>query len=270
MLQLSEVVAEKDLEEKGILHITTRLLSRRGFHFPVSQIENYLKLGKIAWFFDGLDEIVSVEKRALVVQHINELVTNFLPTGNRIIVTSRPAAIHVVNLLPALHKLEIRTLAERVLKIKLVDSPKGVVLDEQDNSKSSSTLINQLLKDCQAKPGVARLAQNPLLLTLLIMIYANSGSPSAKRHLIYEQAILTLATVRGREAGHSPISVQDLRERLGAVALSVYKKESGLLPSRKEVCEIVKGVNVGSRPGQVVEVSCPGQGQIELRAIPAT
>ena len=102
--------------------------------------------------------------------------------------------------------------------------------------------INQLLHDCQQNPGVGRLAQNPLLLTLLILIYANSGAPSAKRHLIYEQAIQTLASVRGREAGHTPISVQDLRERLGAVAISVYKKESGLLPSRKEVCDIVQAV----------------------------
>jgi hypothetical protein len=262
MLQLSELVAENDLEEKGLFVVTSRLLARRGFLFPESEIENYTKNGRVAWFFDGLDEVVSVEKRAIVVQHINQLVSQFLPIGNRIIVTSRPAAIHVVNLLPTLHKLEIqgfthveiRTLAERILRVKLADSADGLVLDEGEVAKGHEQLIDQLISDCQVNPGVARLAQNPLLLTLLIMIYANSGAPSAKRHRIYEQAIQTLASVRGREAGHSPISAQDLRERLGAVALSVYKKESGLLPSRNEVCEVVKSVMSRQR-GENVSVA---------------
>lgn len=255
MVQLSELVAEKDLEEKGLVAIASRLLARRGLAFPEGALEEYSKLGRIAWFFDGLDEVVSVERRALVVQRINELVTSTLKTGNRVIVTSRPAAIHVVNLLPTLHKLEIqglseaeiRMLAERILRLKLVTSGDVLIVDEGATSRAHGILVSQLVSDCQQNPGVGRLAQNPLLLTLLILIYANSGAPSAKRHLIYEQAIQTLASVRGREAGHTPISVQDLRERLGAVAISVYKKESGLLPSRKEVCDIVQAVMSSQR-----------------------
>jgi hypothetical protein len=145
--------------------------------------------------------------------------------GNRFVVISRPAGLHVVNLLPTLHRLElqgfneaeIRTLAERVLSLRLVESQEGVLLDEKKPSPKNSALIDKLLEDSRRNPGVARLAQNPLLLTLLILIYANSGVASAKRHRIYEDAIRTLSSVRGREAGFIPISAQDLRERLGAV-----------------------------------------------------
>jgi hypothetical protein len=259
MILLSEAAGEKDLEAKGLLAIASRLLERRGFSFPETDLEVYSKQGKIAWFFDGLDEVVSVERRAVIVQHINEMVTKSLVTGDRVTVTSRPAAIHVVNLLPSLHKLEIqglseeniRTLAENILKLKLVETSDGVVLDNGGNaSRTNESLINQLLLDCKQNPGVGRLAQNPLLLTLLILIYANAGAPSAKRHRIYEQAIQTLATVRGREAGHakvSAVSAEDLRQRLGAVALSVYNKTSGLLPSRDEVCEVVRNVMTQQR-----------------------
>ena len=145
----------------------------------------------------------------------------------------------------------MRLLAARILRLKVSETNDGVILDEGSPRRKENSLIDQLIADCKANPGVARLAQNPLLLTLLIMIYANAGAPSAKRHLIYEQAIQTLASVRGRETGHQAISAQDLRERLGAVALSVYKKESGLLPSKLEVCEVVRAVMKRQRNEEV-------------------
>ena len=265
MVQLSEVVREKDLESGKLVEIASRLLARRGLSLPLKELDNLSKQGRVAWFFDGLDEVVSIEKRATAVQRINELVEQTLALGNRIIVTSRPAAVRVVNLLPALRNLQIQgfsesqmeTLAQRVLSTKVIDTPTGAILDQTARAQNHQTIIKQLLDDCKSKPGVARLAQNPLLLTLLIIIYANSGAPSAKRHVIYGQAIDTLASVRGRETGHQPISPQDLRERLGAVALSVYKKESGLLPSRKEVCSVVHGVMERQlkRPVTLVEAS---------------
>jgi calcineurin-like phosphoesterase family protein len=238
MVPLSQAAAEADLEKAGLLKVASRLIERRGFYLPPDKINELLKQGRLALFFDGLDEVVSVEKRALVVQHINDVVTYAIPLGNRV----------VVNLLPALRQLElhglsdseIRTLATRILTLKLAETTEGVIIDDKELKLSDNSIIKQLLEDCAEKPGVARFASNPLLLTLLVMIYANSGAPSAKRHRIYEEAIKTLASVRGRQAGHPPVSVQDLRERLGAVALSVYRKESGFLPTLGEVTEIVR------------------------------
>lgn len=251
MIPLSQAAAEADLETVGIMQIASRLLERRGFFLPIDRLNELLREGRLALFFDGLDEVVSVEKRALIVQHINDIVTQYLSLGNRVVVTSRPAAVNVVNLLPTLRQLElqglteieIRTLANRILTLKLTETSEGsIVIADKDPNAADSYIIKQLLADCAEKPGVARFASNPLLLTLLVMIYANSGAPSAKRHRIYEEAIKTLASVRGRQAGHTPISVQDLRERLGAVALSVYRKESGFLPTLGEVTEIVRAV----------------------------
>jgi hypothetical protein len=262
MVPLSQAAAEDDLQTAGLLQVASRLLSRRGLYFPFDTMEEILRQGRLALFFDGLDEVVSVEKRALVVQHINDLVTRCLPLGNRVVVTSRPAAMNVVNLLPSLRKLElqglteteIRKLASRILTLKLSETTEGVIIDEKQSGTPDSAVVRQLLRDCAEKPGVARLAKNPLLLTLLVMIYANSGAPSAKRHRIYEEAIKTLASVRGRQTGHDPVSVQDLRERLGAVALSVYRKESGFLPTRGEVTEIVRGVMSRQRGETVAKV----------------
>jgi hypothetical protein len=260
MVQLSELVAEKEFSLEKIYEAISALLERRGLPFPAADIETLSSEGRIAWFFDGLDEVVSIEKRSLVVKHINSIVERHVPVGCRVVVTSRPAAVHVVNLLPSLHKLELQglsdteiyNLAARILSFKIKDDDQGVILDEMPARKGQNQLINQLIADCKSNPGVGRLARNPLLLTLLIMIYANSGAPSAKRHRIYQDAIQTLASVRRREAGHQPISVQDLKMRLGAVAISVYRRSSGLLPSRKEVRKIVQEVMSNQRGGEEV------------------
>lgn len=81
----------------------------------------------------------------------------------------------------------------------------------------------------------------PTTLDLVNNDLVNSGAPSAKRHRIYEEAIKTLASVVGVKLTSTNL-VQDLRERLGAIALSVYKKESGILPIRSEVANVVRGV----------------------------
>ena len=248
MVSLSEVVSEQDLDSKGLFPIISRILERRGLLLPSDEMNRLSLDGRLAFFFDGVDEVVSVEKRSLVVKLINELVTERLTVGNRVVVTSRPAAVQVVNILPSLHRLELqgltesemRTLAERLLNLNLSGNQDGIHLSQGTMRQDQHILISQLVADCAKNAGISRMAKNPLLLTLLIIIYANSGAPSAKRHLIYEEAIKTLASVRSHEAGHRRVSLQDLRERLGAVALSVYRKESGLLPSRSEVRSIVR------------------------------
>jgi len=261
MIQLSEAISEHDFEKVGIIEIAARLIARKGMSFPASKISEFSKSGKLAWFFDGLDEVVSIERRAVVVDAINKLISETTKFGNRVVVTSRPAAIHVVNLLPSLHRLEIQGLSDedigilafRILQMRLADSEEGVVIHQGQQAARHESLVAKLLTDCRLNPGVARLAQNPLLLTLLIMIYANSGAPSAKRHIIYEQAIQTLASVRGREAGHSPIAASDIRVRLGAVALSIYKKDSGIIPTLDEVTKVIQKTMESQRAKSVTE-----------------
>ena len=62
MVLLSEVVAEDDLEKAGLFVVASRLLARRGFNIRANDIENLSKEGRLAWFFDGLDEVVYGEE----------------------------------------------------------------------------------------------------------------------------------------------------------------------------------------------------------------
>ena len=135
--------------------------------------------------------------------------------------------------LKGLTEPEIRTLAGRVLTARLGVSEDGSLSIEE------SELVDRLVVDTRNKPGIERIATNPLLLTLLVLIYANTGALSARRHLIYTQAIKTLVSVRGRETREQQISEADLRTRLGALALAVFQKTIPEIPGRQEVVQVL-------------------------------
>src|SRR5690606_23202995 len=116
-----------------------------------------------------------------------------------------------------------------------------------EKTKSASPddlrVIDRLIDDTRNSRGIARLASNPLLLTLLVLIYANAGAAlSARRHLIYSQAIKTLVSVRGRDTRAQKISEADLRARLGAIAIAVFRRTVQELPERSEVQKILEPV----------------------------
>jgi len=227
-------------EDTGLLAICEIVSSRRGIALPLSVIESALADGRAAFFFDGLDEVGYLDRRIALMAEIDRLVKTFAPRGNRFVLASRPAAVQPVDIPEALTYLqlkgltedEIRVLAGRVLTVRLGEH-------EQTLSSEEADLVERLLEDTRTSPGIARIARNPLLLTLLVLIYANTGALSARRHLIYTQAIKTLVSVRGRQTKEQQLSEADLRTRLGALALAIFTRETAEIPKRSEVVRVI-------------------------------
>ncbi len=226
------------------------IAAKRGLSLELGTIRELVSRGGAAFFFDGLDEVVSIDQRAQLVDGITELMNRARPLGNRFIVTSRPAAMQLVRFpeatttltLRGLSEHDMRDLARRVLTARLSEGGTKVRLRDSTLSHSDESLLDELMSDCKTVPGIGRLATNPLLLTLLIMIYANSGRPSAKRHRVYALAVQTLVSVRSRIAGQRVLSEADLRRRLGAVALAAYRDPSGTILTKEQVERCVQAV----------------------------
>ena len=224
-----------------LLDICSIVSSRRGIDLPKEVIERALSDGRAAFFFDGLDEVGYIDKRIALLGEIDNLVKTFAPKGNRFVLTSRPAAVQPVEIpdtltflnLRGLTEDEIRTLAGRVLTVRLSEG------EAKTLSAEEVELIDRLLDDTRNSPGIARIARNPLLLTLLVLIYANTGALSARRHVIYTQAIKTLVSVRGRQTREQQISESDLRTRLGALALSIFRRDIAEIPTRSEALTVL-------------------------------
>ena len=204
-------------------------------------IEELIASGQVAFFFDGLDEIVSLEQRQKIVGEIGKLVERSVAFGNRFVLTSRPAAAQTVQPPKHLTKLNLRGLTDteiRLLATRIVSTrATGEVVNSLEDEDKK--VVDQLIEDLVNKPGIRRLARNPLLLTLLVLIYVNSGPMVAKRHIVYQQAVKTLVSVRHRERRGRVLAEADLRKRLGFLALSIYRYIIDEIPSRKEIGDVL-------------------------------
>ena len=177
------------------------IAARRKLQITEQIIDQYLSDGRAAFFFDGLDEVSRIKERVDLLATIDDLVSKYARYGNRFVLTSRPAAIQPVDIPDAFTYLhlkgltddEIRILAERVLTTRLGTNEGDEIASEE------SDLVERLLEHVKNTPGLRRISRNPLLLTLLVLIYANTGTLSARRHVVYTQAVKTLVSYRHRE-----------------------------------------------------------------------
>lgn len=240
-----------------LVSICSIVAARRQTRLPKGAIESALASGQAAFFFDGLDEVGYLDRRISLVAEISGLVQRFAPLGCRFVLTSRPAAIQPVDIpdaftylqLRGLTEEEIRLLAGRVLTVRLGEG------DAAGLSKEESELVERLVEDARSRPGISRLARNPLLLTLLVLIYANTGALSARRHMIYSQAIKTLVGVRGRDVREHQLSETDLRNRLGALALAIFDREVAEIPRRSEVVRVISPLMNGEEGAVSAQLS---------------
>lgn len=245
-----------------LLEIACTLANRRGLPISLENAQQLASAGKLAVFFDGLDEIPSIGQRSVITDAISEFVESYERLGARIVITSRPSAIKLVELPSPLTHLYIRGLTEpemrilgrRVLAARAHDGASKVSLDVSSLTSKDEALINELIEDTRSIKGIRRLATNPLFLTLLVMIYINHGRPSAKRHRVYQQAIQTLAAVRSRAAGQRPVSESDLRVRLGAIAVETLKSTDAVVPSRAAAREWLRSAMEKQRGASVTNV----------------
>ena len=226
----------------GILEQCSRHAKEQGLALEVEDIADLLARGKVAFFFDGLDEVSSISGRQGVLAELDTLVEAHAAAGNRFVVTSRPAATRDATLPEAMARVSLLGLTDdeiRELVLRLFD-----VRREGSGTRSSADqkVIDDILRDCAETPGIRRLARNPLLLTLLVFVYENSGAFAARRHLIYSQAVKTLVSVRHREIKRAKLSESDLRIRLGKVAMAIFRREESALPTRKDVLKILSDV----------------------------
>ncbi|MBK9368273.1 MAG: metallophosphoesterase [Deltaproteobacteria bacterium] len=262
-LPLAEIAKMSSDQEgsKDLLWVAARLSKRGDLRIPEMVLREHFERGHLALFFDGLDEVGLVKDRQRVAASIKELIDRGRHLGNRFVITSRPSAAQLVELpddlpsmtLAGLDRTQIRDLAQRILRASAGEG--GVLIDIADRTDGKDSVIEQLMRDCETKPGIARLASNPLLLTLLIMVYMNSGAPTAKRHRIYQQAVQTLVTVRSRGTGQTVPPESDLRHRLGMVALNTLRDPRIQVPSVAQVVKWLQPLLTSHVRGPIVSES---------------
>lgn len=216
-------------------------------------IRKYLSNGSCVVILDGMDEVTM--NRSLIIREIEKFIdlwindrgdpdnsswdpNNLLEPpvivgGNQLIVTSRIVGYHSAPLSGNLTHVTIERMQEDAIKHFCDLWTEQIYFEEYKNEISDSEIKELAFDESQAlkeaifddsKPLIRDLATNPLLVTILALVFRhqNRKLPQSRAEL-YERA-LTILVEKWRE--NIPISQEELRSVLVPVASHIHSSSS--------------------------------------------
>ncbi len=223
--------------------------------------------GKAVILLDGLDEVQS--DRAYVVNKVEAFAREAAARGNKLVVTSRIVGYRDVALNPkdwALYTLldfdhdAIGQFVSRWCpafeKSTLGDTPEARAAAEEEKAG--------LLEAIDANPGVANLASNPLLLTILALIKRQGVELPKSRVKLYDRYLETLieawnkARSLDKKSGGESLNYNETLNALGPLALKIREENptAGLVSERqllRWLADYYKGDEWGLKPGPALQ-----------------
>lgn len=133
--------------------------------------------GKALLLLDGLDE-VTWSDRSQVLQAIRQFVTQF--HANHFVITCRTAAQDYI--------------FEQFTEVEIADFDGSQIASFATKwfAAKDSTLAPRFIQALYANRSILELATNPILLTLLCLIFEDSGSFPTNRSILYKEALQVL------------------------------------------------------------------------------
>ncbi len=177
-----------------------------------------LKGGGALLLVDGLDEIHIDADRATLVEHLESFLEEY--PSVRLVVTSREAGFNLVA--PCLARFcerwrvapledsAIRSLCENWRILMSGDSPEAV------------SEMNEVAAHLIRSASLHRLAENPLLLTMLLVVKHGAGRLPPDRVSLYSRAVEVLLDTWNIK-GHDPLNLKEAVPQLACVALQLMK-----------------------------------------------
>ncbi len=229
--------------------------------------EAALANGQSIVLLDGLDEVQS--GRAALVQRVEAFAREVAAKKNKIVVTSRIVGYRNAPLNPktwTLHTLldfgdrEIEAFAAKWC----LAFERSTLGDTPEAHRSAETERGSLLEAVRANPGVARLASNPLLLTILALIKRQGVELPRSRVKLYDRYLETLieawnhARALDKSAGGESLEYESTLDVLGPLALRLREENpfAGLVSGRQLLqwlAEYYTSEQWGLKPGPARE-----------------
>jgi SIR2-like domain len=177
------------------------------------------KKGRILLLVDGLDEIHDDALRATFVENVEKFLEDYKLT--RLVVTSREAGFSLVAptlarfcerwRIAPLNKHAITALCDHWHRLMAGDSP--------DAQKESKEVAEALLKN----QALRRLAENPLLLTMLLVVKHGAGRLPPDRVSLYDRAVEVLLDTWNIK-GHDPLNLKEAVPQLACLAFELMRQ----------------------------------------------
>lgn len=179
-------------------------------------LNQLLKSGKILVLLDGLDEVLEAHTNR-AIREIESWVERFPEI--HIVVTCRIAAKEYI--FEDFTEVEIADFSNSQIQQFVINWFEH----HQDLSKS-----NQFLENSRSNKSILELSSNPLLLTLLCLIFGESGNFPTNRAKLYEQGVELLLKKWDikrriqRDKGYKNLSVNRTKNLLSQLALTTFQE----------------------------------------------
>jgi len=176
------------------------------------------KKGRILLLVDGLDEIHNDAHRTTFVEHLETFLDEFKLT--RLIVTSREAGFGLVA--PCISRFcdrwRVAPLQENAIT-SLCDHWQSLMVGNSPQAKTEGQEVAQYLL---RNDSLRRLAENPLLLTMLLVVKHGSGRLPPDRVSLYSRAVEVLLDTWNIK-GHDSLNPKEAVPQLACVAFQMMK-----------------------------------------------
>lgn len=185
----------------------------------VDALEKPLNDGAVLLLVDGLDEIHNDADRSIFVENLEK----FLGTYNkiRLLVTSREAGFDLVApcLVRFCEKFGIAPLNESAIEALC-----GYWHRLMSGSTPEAIAEGQVVtRNLLSSDSLRRLAENPLLLTMLLVVKHGAGRLPPDRVSLYDRAVEVLVDTWNIR-GHEPLNVKEAVPQLACVAFELLRR----------------------------------------------
>lgn len=223
----------------------------------VTFLEQALHQGQVLWLLDGLDEVTHPAQRRFVRDAVHALAKRY--AGNRFLITCRVWSYQPPD--PDKEEEDLRLLPTAAFPVYELAGFDGtqqeqfiqawyMELERQGHLPGRNAVrLSQDLQHAIRRGDLQRLAQNPLLLTVMAMVHVHEGRLPDHRALLYERTIELLLwrweetkaddelpTLRQllQQANRSEV---DLKRRLGELAYTVHL-QAGTVSDEEQMADI--------------------------------
>ncbi|ODS40667.1 hypothetical protein BEH94_00475 [Candidatus Altiarchaeales archaeon WOR_SM1_SCG] len=202
LLPLREYASEQLKNDVSIMDYIPRYFHLQGFELPDDFFSRLIKSGNCLILFDGLDEVTELSQRKLVAERV-EFFINKHSDNNSFIVTSRIVGYREAPLRSDMEHYTVNDFdIEQIRKFveKWCCAVEMSVIPEDERTpgriaeahKKAKKECESMLDAIESNPSVMKLATNPLMLTILSLIYRQGAKLPQHRVELYDLCVKTL------------------------------------------------------------------------------
>jgi Cdc6-like AAA superfamily ATPase len=183
-----------------ISFVTEVLLKREGVKINPQMFEELLMRRCMLLLFDGLDEVATLDERLGLVDEIEHFALHY--PGNRVLVTSRPVGYDLARIsYPLFYHAQVQNFNDEQIQ-RFLENWYTAVLQLSPIPQRDQEELDLLLTTLQENPRLHKLAENPLLLTVIAALHHYERLPD-RRVLVYDRCadllLETWARLRGTD-----------------------------------------------------------------------